>query len=108
LSKAYKRTHLPAFLLLFLRESSDYGAGLLAKLKAELPYFLSDRSNVYRTLQEMEEGGLVSTNWKISSDDTPRKWYTITPEGLHALESYADDIIQRHANLSYFINLYSS
>jgi hypothetical protein len=37
-----------------------------------MPYFLTDSSNVYRTLQEMEEKGLVSTKWEIAEDDTPR------------------------------------
>lgn len=107
MSSTKKRTHLPAFLLLFLIESPDYGAGLLEKLKNELPYFLTDSSSVYRSLQEMEDKGLVETKWELSAEEIPRKWYYITPKGLDELESYAGDILQRHANLSLFLNKYN-
>lgn len=106
MSSTKKRTHLPAFLLLFLNESPDYGGSLLAKLKNELPYFLTDSSSVYRSLQELEERGLVNTKWEISEDDTPRKWYYITPEGQKELEIFSQDITQRHANLSFFLTRY--
>ncbi len=102
----HRRTHLPAFLLLFLSESPDYGGSLLAKMKSELPYYLSDSSNVYRSLQELEEKGYVVTNWEISGDDSPRKWYTITHKGFQELELFSDDIVKRHANLSFFLERY--
>ncbi len=101
-----RRTHVPAFLLLFLRESPDYGAGLLAKLKSEMPYFLTDSTNVYRCLQELEEKGQVATTWEVCHDNTPRKWYSITEAGLKELEVFYQDIFQRHANLSFFLTRY--
>jgi DNA-binding PadR family transcriptional regulator len=106
LAKIHRRTHLPAFLLLFLKETPDYGASLLGRIKDELPYFLTDSSNVYRTLQEMEEKGLVSTQWEIAQDDTPRKWYAITPAGDQELDLFYQDIKKRHANLSFFLDHY--
>lgn len=102
-----KRTHVPAFLLLFLRESADYGAGLLAKMKSDMPYLLTDSTNVYRCLQELEEKGQVTTTWEISHDHVPRKWYSITQEGINELDNFHHDIFQRHANLSFFLTRYT-
>ncbi len=106
MTKNQKRTHLPAFLLLFLSESPDYGASLVGRFKTEMPYFLTDSSNIYRSLQDLEEKGLVSTQWKIVQNDTPRKWYAITPAGYKALEAYSEDIEKRHANFSFFLDRY--
>lgn len=105
-SKVYRRTHLPAFLLLFLSESADYGAGLMAKLRSELPFFLTDSSSVYRSLQELEEKGQAEAQWKISEDGVPRKWYSITPAGYRELEVFYEDIRKRQANLLFFLQRY--
>lgn len=108
MARAKQYRHTAAFLLLFLREGPAYGAQLLAKLQTELPHCFCDSPCVYRTLQEMEEKGLVGTQWETGSGGAPRKYYRITPEGKSALEEQARDIAQRHANLSYFLERYRS
>ncbi|GAB6172076.1 PadR family transcriptional regulator [Paradesulfitobacterium aromaticivorans] len=100
--------HTPAFLLLFLTDSPSYGALLLSRLQTELPYWLSDSAVVYRSLQEMEKNGLVKTNWELRETGQPRKWYTIIPKGLLALQEYEQDIRQRHANFEFFLSHYGT
>ncbi len=108
MAKPKKYRHTAAFLLLFLREGPAYGAQLLAKLQTELPHCFCDSPCVYRTLQEMEERGLVSSHWQTGSGGAPRKYYHITPEGESSLQEEALDVAQRHANLSYFLERYPS
>lgn len=98
--------HTPAFLLLLLADAPSYGALLLTRLEAELPYAFSDSAIVYRSLQEMEKNGFVETNWETRETGQPRKWYTITPKGRQALNELAEDIRQRHANFEYFLSRY--
>lgn len=98
--------HAPAFLLLFLTEAPSYGALLLTRLQTELPYCFSDSANVYRSLQEMEKNGLVETSWETREAGQPRKWYTITPKGMLALQEQAQDICKRYENFEFFLSRY--
>lgn len=100
--------HTPAFLLLFLAQAPSYGALLLKKFQAELPYCLSDSASVYRSLQELEKNGLVETGWETRESGQPRKWYTITSKGMLALREQALDIRKRHANFEYFLSQYGN
>lgn len=96
--------HTPAFLLLFLNEGPAYGALLLSRMQNELPCCFSDSAIVYRSLQEMEKGGLVETRWETPESGPPRKWYNITPQGISALKEYAQDIRLRQANFEFFLS----
>ena len=101
--------HTNAFILLFLEElSTAYGAQILSHLQSELPYCLSDSPSVYRALQEMEEKEWVKSNWESTQTGPPRKWYSVTHLGQEALQEYAQDIVQRQANLNFFLTHYSA
>jgi PadR family transcriptional regulator PadR len=101
--------HTNAFILLFLEESSAaYGAQILSRLHSEMPNCLCDSPSVYRALQEMQEKEWVKSNWESSQTGPPRKWYKITPKGLTALQEYAEDIVQRQANLNFFLTHYAA
>ncbi|WP_068963803.1 PadR family transcriptional regulator [Desulfosporosinus sp. BG] len=101
--------HTNAFILLFLEELSvAYGAQIFSHLQSELPYCLSDSPSVYRALQEMEEKEWVKSNWKSPQTGPPRKWYSITHKGRAALHQYAEDIVQRQANLNFFLKHYAA
>jgi DNA-binding PadR family transcriptional regulator len=100
--------HTPAFLLLLLADGPSYGAVLLSRLQAELPFCLSDSAIVYRSLKQMEEQGLVDTEWRREESGQPRKWYALSSKGTEALADYAEDIRKRQANLEYFTNRYKA
>ena len=107
MSKKHGR-HAPAFLLLFLAEAPSYGALLFTRLQTELPYCFSDSANVYRSLQELDNKGLVETSWETPEAGPPRKWYTITPRGLLALQEQAQDIRKRLENFEFFQSRYKA
>jgi len=98
--------HTSAFLLLFLSEGPLYGALLLSKLQTDLPHCFSDSADVYRTLQELEQDGLVETSWDTEAAGQPRKWYTITSLGKQALKEQREDICMRLENFNYFLEHY--
>jgi len=98
--------HTPAFLLLFLTDAPSYGALLLTRLQAELPHCFADSASVYRSLQKMEKNSFVETSWETTETGQPRKWYSITPKGILALQEQAQDIRQRHANFKFFLSHY--
>ncbi|MGO8695039.1 MAG: hypothetical protein ACLQMF_15365 [Rectinemataceae bacterium] len=50
-------------ILLFLNEGPSHGAGLLARMEAEMPHRLSDSAGLYRSLQSLENEG--SAGWAI-------------------------------------------
>ena len=101
--------HTNAFILLFLEELSvAYGAQILSHLQSELPYCLSDSPSVYRALQEMEEKEWVKSHWESTQTGPPRKWYSVTDQGREALQRYAEDIVQRHANFNFFLAHYAA
>lgn len=100
--------HTPAFLLLFLADAPAYGALLLNRLQTELPHCFADSAGVYRSLQELEKNGLVTTNWETVETGQPRKWYTITPQGRQALDEQFKDISLRQANFEFFLSQYKN
>ena len=79
---------------------------LLSKLQTELPHCFSDSADVYRTLQELEQDGLVETSWDTENSGQPRKWYTITSLGKQALKEQREDICMRLENFEYFLKHY--
>lgn len=99
--------HTPAFLLLFLNEAPAYGALLLSRMQNELPCCFSDSASVYRSLQDLEKSGLVETRWETPESGPPRKWYSITPQGISALKEHARDIRLRQANFGFFLSRYN-
>ena len=106
MAKSHGR-HTPAFLLLFLTEGPSYGALLLSRMETELPFCLSDSAIVYRSLKQMENDGLVETEWIPEESGQPRKWYRISPAGRDALAEYAEDIRHRVQNLQFFLDRYT-
>ncbi len=104
--QAYR--HTPAFILLFLAVEDLYGAALLNTLHRELPYYHTDSAVIYRSLQELEEEGSVSSYWETDSSGPAKKWYKITDNGLKRLAEFKDDIEKRMKNLEFFLNSYKN
>ncbi len=100
--------HTPAFLLLLLADGPSYGALLFNRLKAELPFCLSDSAIVYRSLKQMERQRLVTGRWVHADSGQPRRWYSLTSRGERALRDYAQDIRRRRANLQFFLDRYDA
>ncbi|MFZ5595674.1 MAG: PadR family transcriptional regulator [Bacillota bacterium] len=99
--------YAPAFVLLFLARENMYGAAIFNKMQKEIPFCHADSAVVYRTLQDLEEEGAVTSYWETGNPGPARKWYRITGKGHELLAEYRDDIERRKKNLEFFIEAYS-
>jgi len=102
--QAYR--HTPAFILLFLAKSDLYGAALLNVLNTKLPQYNTDSAVIYRSLQELEETGAVTSYWETDTSGPAKKWYKITKIGWSQLGEFNQDIEMRVKNLEYFLTAY--
>jgi PadR family transcriptional regulator PadR len=73
-------------LLAFLKKGKLHGYGLLEKMES-IGLSSINPSVIYRILRDYEDLGLVISDWDHeSSQGPPRRVYTITEEGLTALD----------------------
>lgn len=104
--KRQQYRHLPAFILLVLAQGEAHGGAIYSALNDNLPLFQADTGAIYRTLQQMEKEGAVTSVWNITESGPARKIYRITPAGWNKLDSWKHDIELRRANLNYFLTTY--
>jgi len=80
-------------LLTLLRRDNDHGYNLLQGLE-ELGIDTEgmDPSVVYRALRDMEEEGLVQSQWGEESLGPRRRVYSLTGEGEDVVSSWRDDL----------------
>jgi len=98
--------HVPAFILLFLAREDLYGGALLNRMHKELPGLHPDGAVVYRSLQELEEEGAVTSYWETDVTGPARKWYRIEARGWERLAECQTDIEMRMRNFTYFLETY--
>jgi PadR family transcriptional regulator PadR len=75
-------------ILAILSRGEDYGYNLIQKVK-EISGGAIDwkEGMIYPVLQRMEIDGLISSKWKISADQRPRRYFRITERGREELAS---------------------
>ena len=101
-----RNRHLPAFLLLFLREGPAHGAVLKARLDQLLPELDIEAGAVYRTLRDLDERGALASSWEQSGSGQARRIYTLTDKGKAELACWQVDIDRRLRALQTFLDLY--
>ena len=70
--------------LLLLKNEPAYANDIMSKLKeAEL---IVVEGTLYPLLNRLKRDGLLSYRWQESTQGPPRKYYTLTPEGLTWLQ----------------------
>ncbi len=99
------RNYLRPCLLLLLGEERTYGYELREKLE---PLSLGhwDPGTVYRTLNTMEDDGLVRSTWERSLEGPRRRRYEITPAGRVVLEDWARELCGMRDVIINFIDRY--
>lgn len=65
-----------------------------------------DPSLIYRVLREMEEIGLVSSEWDPDSLGPQRRVYQITPEGEEYLQNWVADLKRTRQEIDALISAY--
>lgn len=90
-----------AWLLLLLRDGSSYGYELRRALAAR--EMNVDPAVMYRTLREMERGGLIASRWMASDTGPKRRVYDLTAAGREELVRIAATIEQERNVQSDFL-----
>jgi poly-beta-hydroxybutyrate-responsive repressor len=96
-------SRLEPWLLLLLAEEPTHGYELLERLNTLADAPSADRGHLYRTLRRLEEHGLVTSAWQAPQSGPARHTYTLTANGLQALDAWAGHIRAALARLDGFL-----
>ena len=104
---SHPRNYLRPCLLLLLGEEPTYGYELRDKLE---PLSLGhwDPGTVYRTLNTMEDDGLVRSTWERSAEGPRRRRYEITGDGSRVLDAWARELCGMRNSIIEFIDRYEA
>jgi poly-beta-hydroxybutyrate-responsive repressor len=94
-------------LLLLLAESPAHGYELIDRLRP-FGFEISDPATIYKTLRGMEQDGIVSSQWELSSRGPARRVYSLTSDGRDLLESWAHTLEQQRAILGRYLERFSA
>lgn len=94
-------------LLVMLHQGAAHGYNLLNGLEEfGFPPGRSDPSLVYRALREMEEIGMVTSEWDSDSLGPQRRVYQITPQGEEYLAVWVADLRQTREEVNRLLAAY--
>lgn len=78
-------------ILLMLSKKTYYGYELLQEL-SKYPIIASTESTVYPLLRRLQKESYLQSNWQDSAEGLPpRKYYTLTAEGVQYLNAMNDE-----------------
>ncbi len=82
-----KRGTLEYCILLMIRQAPRYGYELISCLEA-WPILAARESTIYPLLRRLLKEGFLTAFWQETAEGLPpRKYYTITPQGLEYLDA---------------------
>ena len=84
---ALLRGTLEYCVLALLADQEMYSLELVRKVSDELQLTTSEGA-MYPLLSRLRRGGRISSGWRESPAGPPRRYYTLTPTGEHALEQF--------------------
>jgi len=99
--------YIQASILLALKIKSSYGYELIQ----EIPRFgfiegQAPPGMIYRHLRDLEEDGLVASQWETQGTGPAKRVYQLTEEGMEALESWIQYMHNQAQRLSRFVQAY--
>lgn len=93
--------------LVLLTQNPAHGYHIIEQLAERFGVGPMPPQTVYRTLRDMEAHGWVTAVWDPdSAQGPPRKVYQVTNEGLHALDSWLEEIEALQQTLTRFLEVY--
>jgi len=92
-------------LLLLLAEAPAHGYELLDRLRP-FGFEVNDPASVYKSLRQMEQDGLVTSQWELSTRGPARRVYSVTSDGRDLLEAWARTLEQNRAVLTSYLERY--
>ncbi|MDP8958873.1 MAG: helix-turn-helix transcriptional regulator [Actinomycetota bacterium] len=94
-------------LLLLIGEQPSHGYDLLERL-GTLGIGGSDPGGLYRTLRSMEQEGLVTSTWEMSTVGPARRTYRLTDEGFDWLHAWSGALAESRRILSGYLRRYEA
>ena len=64
-----------------------------------------DPAGVYRLLKNMEQDGLISSDWELQSSGPARRLYTLTDRGRACLDQWLQTLTDYQASITRVISL---
>jgi len=94
-------------ILMALLAGESHGYGLLQHI-GEYGFLKGDAppGMIYRHLRQMEEEGLVSSQWNAAGSGPAKRVYAITPEGREVLDAWAGYMERQARALLAFVERY--
>jgi PadR family transcriptional regulator PadR len=87
-SKTLMAASTRPIILALLSRDEDYGYSIIQNVKDISGGHLEWTDGMlYPVLQRMEMDDLITSQWKLSKENRPRRYYTITKKGRKELES---------------------
>jgi poly-beta-hydroxybutyrate-responsive repressor len=104
------RRFIEPALLLLLHQGPNHGYGLAEGLRRlGLGEYPADLSGIYRILRDLEEMGMVTSQWDTEhAGGPPRRVYRITPAGEDYLRSWVEELRATEAILRRFLDAYET
>ena len=88
ISKTLMAASTRPIILAILARGDDYGYSIIQKVKDVSGGHLEWTDGMlYPVLQRMEMDGLITSQWKLSGESRPRRYYTISEKGRKELAS---------------------
>jgi PadR family transcriptional regulator PadR len=88
LSRTLMAASTRPIILAILSRGEDYGYNLIQKVKGFSGGNIDWKEGmIYPVLQRMEIDGLISSMWRMSADQRPRRYFRITERGRAELAS---------------------
>jgi DNA-binding PadR family transcriptional regulator len=82
----FRKGSTPLLILTVLAEGRQYGYQIMRALeKRSGGYFTMTAALLYPALHQLEQDGLVESQWEEGQGQRQRKYYSIKPEGRAAL-----------------------
>lgn len=87
LATSLRRGVIEFCVLALLRDRARYGVELVREL-ANVQTLATTEGTLYPLLSRLRRAGWVSTSWRESPAGPPRRYYTLTHQGVTALEHF--------------------
>ena len=94
-------------LLMALKAGPSYGYQLIQSI-GDYGFLQGDAppGMIYRHLRQMDEDGLVTSNWDAEGDGPAKRVYSVTAEGLEVLDAWVRHMEKQRDRLDGFIRRY--
>ena len=92
-------------LLLLLAEAPAHGYELMERLRP-FGFEVTDPGSLYKLLRQMEQEGLLTSEWELSTRGPARRIYTLTSDGRDLLAAWALTLQHNRVILGQFLNRY--